>query len=276
MGITKVIADTMLLYLRSILFNLAFYIGTFVQMVLYTPFYFLLPRKKAWIVPKTWARVNLWLQKYIAGTDYVIEGLENIPEGAYIVAPKHQSAWDTYAFLPQLDDPVLILKRELMRIPLFGWYVAKMEMIPVDRGSRVKALHSITVGAQKAISEGRQILIYPEGTRRSPGAPPEYKYGIVHLYDALKLPVLPIAHNAGLYWPRRKFFRFPGTIRCRVLPLIPAGLEKEEFLRRLIETTETACDELLVAASRDVNAPPMPPTAVQRLKELSETTTTPE
>lgn len=261
----------MLLYLRSILFNLAFYIGTLVQMILYTPFYFLLPRKKAWIVPKTWARVNLWLQKYIAGTDYVIEGLENIPEGAYIVAPKHQSAWDTYAFLPQLDDPVLILKRELMRIPLFGWYVAKMEMIPVDRGSRVKALHSITKGAEKAIAEGRQILIYPEGTRRSPGAPPQYKYGIVHLYEALNLPVLPIAHNAGLYWPRRKFLRFPGTIRCRVLPPIPAGLEKEEFLRRLIETTETACDEL-VAASRDTNAPPMPPTAIERLKELGETT----
>ncbi|NNU59371.1 lysophospholipid acyltransferase family protein [Ochrobactrum soli] len=258
----------MLLYLRSILFNAAFYICTLVQMIVYTPFYFLLPRKKAWIVPKLWARVNLKLQKIIAGTDYVIEGLDNIPEGAYICAPKHQSAWDTYAFLPYLDDPVLILKRELMRIPLFGWYVAKMEMIPVDRGSRVKALHSITKGAEKAIAEGRQILIYPEGTRRAPGAPPQYKYGIVHLYDALNLPVLPIAHNAGLYWPRRKFLRFPGTIRCRVLPPIPPGLEKEEFLRRLIETTETACDELLVAASRDPNPPPMPPTAVDRLKEL--------
>lgn len=159
----------MLLYLRSILFNAAFYICTLVQMILYTPFYFILPRKKAWIVPELWARVNLWLQKHIAGTDCVVEGLENIPEGAYICAPKHQSAWDTYAFLPYLDDPVLILKRELMRIPLFGWYIAKMQMIPVDRGSRVKALHSITKGAEKAIAEGRQILIYPEGTRRSPG-----------------------------------------------------------------------------------------------------------
>lgn len=264
----------MLLYLRSILFNLAFYLNTVIQLIIFTPIYFLLPRKKAWIVPKMWARSNLWLQKHIAGTDYTIDGLENIPEGAYIVAPKHQSAWDTYAFLPQLDDPVFILKRELMRIPLFGWYLAKMQMIPVDRGSRVKALHSITHGAEKAIAEGRQILIYPEGTRRSPGAEPHYKYGIVHLYDALKLPVLPIAHNAGLYWPRRKFLRYPGTIRCRVLPPIPAGLPKDEFLHRLIEATETTCDEFLLAASRDANPPPMPPTAIERLKELGEQTST--
>lgn len=259
----------MLIIIRSVLFNLAFYISIIVQMVVYTPVYFLLPRKKAWSVPKIWARSNIWLQRKIAHTDYTIEGLEHIPTGAYIVAPKHQSFWDVFAFLPYLDDPVMILKRELMRIPLFGWYVAKMDMIPVDRGSRIKALQSITVGAQRAIREGRQILIYPEGTRRPPGAPPKYKHGIVHLYEALNLPVLPIAHNAGLYWPRRKFKRYPGTIRCRVLPLIPAGLPREEFLRRLVESTETACDEFLVAASRDANPPWMPPTAVTRLKELA-------
>jgi len=145
-------------------------------------------------------------------------------------------------------------------------------MIPVNRGARGKVMVEVMERTKEEMNAGRQLIIYPEGTRRSPGAPPQYKYGIVHLYEALNLPVLPIAHNAGLYWPRRKFLRFPGTIRCRVLPPIPAGLEKEEFLRRLIETTETACDELLVAASRDTNAPPMPPTAIERLKELGETT----
>ncbi len=126
------LADTMLLYLRSILFNAAFYLCTLVQMILYTPFYFLLPRKKAWIVPKLWARVNLWLQKHIAGTDYVIEGLENIPQGAYICAPKHQSAWDTYAFLPRLDDPVLILTMVLVMIVVMiestGMFLALSDM----------------------------------------------------------------------------------------------------------------------------------------------------
>ncbi|YBV96095.1 1-acyl-sn-glycerol-3-phosphate acyltransferase [Phyllobacteriaceae bacterium JZ32] len=258
----------MITVIRSLLFNTAFYVSIIVQMIVFTPVYFLMPRKKAWVVPKNWALSNLWLQKVIAGTDYTIDGLENIPEGAYICAPKHQSFWDVFAFLPRLDDPVMILKRELMWIPLFGWYVAKMRMIPIDRGTRAKALRSITLGAQKAIEEGRQILIYPEGTRRPPGAPPQYKYGIAHIYAELGLPVVPIAHNAGLYWPRRKFRRYPGTIRCRVLPPIEAGLDKEVFFKRLIEVTEAACDELLIAAAKDENPPPMPPTAIQRLKEL--------
>ncbi len=212
----------MLLYLRSILFNAAFYICTLVQMILYTPFYFILPRKKAWIVPELWARVNLWLQKHIAGTDCVVEGLENIPEGAYICAPKHQSAWDTYAFLPYLDDPVLILKRELMRIPLFGWYIAKMQMIPVDRGSRVKRC----IPSPRARKGNCRRPPDPHLSRRHPpfaGAPPQYKYGIVHLYEALNLPVVPIAHNAGLYWPRRKFLRYPGTIRSAHPSAHPGG-----------------------------------------------------
>ncbi len=257
-----------MLQIRSLAFNAAFYASLIVQMILWTPIYFLSPRKRAWFIPRFWSRSSLWLYEKIARTRSDITGLENLPEGSFILAPKHQSFWDTIAFFPYLDDPLYILKRELTWIPFFGWYVKKMRMIPVDRGSRVKALHSIVTGAQKAIAEGRQILIYPEGTRRAPGAPPEYKYGIVHLYQALNLPVLPIAHNAGLYWPRRRFLRYPGTIRCRVLPPIPAGLPKDEFLRRLIEATETACDELLVAASRDPNPPPMPPTAVERLKEL--------
>lgn len=258
----------MLTAIRSLLFNFFFYLSMILQMILWTPIYFLMPRKKAWLVPKFWARSSLWLQKKIAGTDFIIEGLENIPAGAYIVAPKHQSFWDVFAFLPYLDDPVMILKRELMRIPVFGWYVGKMEMIPVDRGSRVKALKSITTGAEKAIAEGRQVLIYPEGTRRAPGAEPQYKYGVAHLYAELNLPVLPIAHNAGLYWPRRSIFRYPGAIRARVLPVIPAGLDKHEFLERLTRDTETGCDELLIAAAQDKNPPPMPPIAVSRLKEL--------
>jgi 1-acyl-sn-glycerol-3-phosphate acyltransferase len=258
----------MIIAIRSVLFNLAFYISLIIQMILFLPLTLLLPRKKAWIVPKFWARSNLFLQKYIAGTDFVVEGAENLPEGAYICAPKHQSFWDVYAFLSYIPDPVYILKRDLMRIPLFGWYLKKMKMIPVDRGTGIKALHSISGGTQEAIADGRQIMIYPEGTRRAPGAPPAYKYGIVHLYMNLGLPVVPIAHNAGRYWPRRKFMRYPGTVRCRILPPIEPGLDKETFLQRLIEATETACDEFLVQASQDKNPPPMPATAKARLAEL--------
>lgn len=260
----------MLTVIRSVLFNLAFYISLIIQMILFLPLTLSLPRKKAWIVPKFWARTNLFLQKHIAGTDFIVEGAENLPEGAYICAPKHQSFWDVYAFLSYTPDPVYILKRDLMRIPLFGWYLKKMQMIPVDRGTGIKALNSISGSTRQAIADERQIMIYPEGTRRAPGAAPAYKYGVVHLYMNLGLPVVPIAHNAGLYWPRRKFMRYPGTIRCRILPPIQPGLEKEAFLKKLIEVTETACDELLLQAAKDTNPPPMPPTARQRLAELRE------
>lgn len=257
-----------MLKIRSLAFNLAFYVAIIIEMIVFTPFYFLAPRRKAWWVPKFWARSNLWLQKMIAGTDHVIEGLENIPEGPCIIAPKHQSAWDTFAFLPHIPDAIYILKRELLWIPLFGWYVGKMRMIPVNRGSRAKVLKEVRRLARERIAEGRQLIIYPEGTRRPPGAPPAYKWGVAELYSALELPVVIIAHNAGLYWPRRKFLRHPGTIRVRVLPPIEPGLEKEVFYERLVRETEAACDDLLVAAARDPNPPPMPETARQRLKEL--------
>ncbi len=258
-----------MIFLRSLIFNIAFYLAIIVQMIVQTPVYFLLPRIKAWVVPKNWARLNLWLQKVIVGCDHKIDGLENIPAGPSIIAAKHQSFWDVYAFLPHIPDPVYILKRELMWIPLFGWYVAKMRMIPVDRGSRTVALNSITVGAKKAISEdNRQIMIYPEGTRRAPGDEPAYKYGVAHLYHELRIPVVPIAHVAGLYWPRRKFMRYPGTIKCRVLPPIQPGLSKDEFLKELARVTEAACDELLIEAATGPNPPPMPPTAKKRLAAL--------
>lgn len=258
----------MLVIIRSLLFNIVFYLSIIIQMLIYTPFFFFLPHKKAWAIPKFWGRSNLWLQKHIAGTDLILEGLENLPDGAYIVAAKHQSFWDVFAFLSHLDDPVFILKRELMRIPFFGWYLAKMKMIPVDRGSGLKAVNSMLAGAQIAIKEGRQIVIFPEGTRREPGAEPHYKYGIVRLYTELNIPVIPIAHNAGLYWPRHKFLRYPGAIRARILPPIEPGLDKDVFLARLIEETETACDELLLLASQDHNPPPMPPSAQKKLAKM--------
>ena len=257
-----------MIVLHSIAFNLAFYVNLIVRMIVLSPVYFLSPREKAWKIPKDWVLSNHALFKAIVGTDYEIEGVENLPEGPFIFAPKHQSFWDAYAFLHLLDDPVYILKRELMWIPFFGWYVAKMRMIPIHRGSRSIALKAALDGARTRISEGRQLIIYPEGTRRPPGAEPRYKYGIVQIYDTLKLPVVPVAHNAGMFWPRRKFLRFPGTIKCRILPPIQPGLSKEEFLERLVEVTEKNCDELLVEIAQSPNPPPFPETARQRLREL--------
>jgi 1-acyl-sn-glycerol-3-phosphate acyltransferase len=257
-----------MLVVRSLAFNVAFYLSLIIQMIVWTPFYFIAPRHLAWFVPKFWARSSLKLQEWIAGTESRIEGMENLPDGPFILAPKHQSFWDTISFFPYLRDPVYILKRELMWIPMFGWYVAKMRMIPINRGSRSKALKQALVIARERMAENRQLIIYPEGTRRAPGDEPAYKWGIVEIYSALGVPVVPVAHVAGLYWPRRKFLRFPGVIHARFLPPIEPGLAKEAFMERLVSETEAACDELLVEAARSANPPQMPPTAVKRLREL--------
>lgn len=262
----------MTVILRSLAFNVAFYANLIVQMILWTPYYFLAPRHDAWIVPKFWARSCMWLHEKLAGAKAEIIGLENLPKGSFILAPKHQSFWDAIAFFSYLDDPLYILKRELRWIPFFGWYVMKMRMIPVDRGNRSKALRAVVAATKEELARNpRQLIIYPEGTRRPPGAEPAYKYGIVELYSQLGLPVVPVAHVAGLYWPRRKFMRYPGTIRARFLEPIAPGLSKEQFMDRLVRVTENACDELLVEAAGSTNPPPMPPTAVKRLEQLGVT-----
>lgn len=254
---------------RSILFNTVFYLNLIAQMIIMTPAYFLLPRKKAYVIAKNWARSNHWLFDKIVGTTFEIEGLENIPKGGgYIFAPKHQSFWDAYALLPWLDDPLYILKRELTWIPLFGWYLKKQRMVPVNRNARGKVMAAVMERTKAEMDTGRQLIIYPEGTRRPPGATPEYKYGIARLYRDLQVPVVPVVMHPGLFWPRRKFIRYPGHFKVQILPAIPPGMDPDAFLAHLIDVMETASDRLLVetvAANPDL---PLPPTAEQRLAEL--------
>ncbi|MEN9894432.1 MAG: hypothetical protein RIR97_284 [Pseudomonadota bacterium] len=257
-----------MIVLRSLLFNLVFYINLIVQMIIFTPFYFLAPRKLAYTVPKNWVRSNHWLLKVMVGTTFSIEGLENIPQGGCIFAPKHQSFWDAYGLLPWQDDPVYILKRELMWIPVFGWYVAKQRMIPVDRGAKGKVMADVLVRTRERMADGRQLIIYPEGTRRPPGAPSEYKYGIARLYRDLQVPVVPIVMHPGLFWPRRKFLRYPGHFIVRILPAIPPGMEPDQFFEHLVTVMETASDTLLVETVRDNPHLPLPPTARTRITEL--------
>jgi 1-acyl-sn-glycerol-3-phosphate acyltransferase len=257
-----------MLVLRSLLFNALFYITTFVQMVVMTPYYFAVPRAKAWIVPNNWSRVNNWLLRVICGATVEFKGLENIPDGPCIIAAKHQSAWDTFVFLPYLKDPVLILKRVLMRIPLFGQFVAKMDMIAIDRASRDEARRQVNKGAVRAKNDGRQILIYPEGTRRSPGDEPAYKQGVSMIYEATGLAVVPVAHNAGMFWPRRRFLRYPGKMTVEFLPPIPAGLKRDEMFKRLVSELEARCDALLIDGASQPNPPPLAESAIKRLEEL--------
>jgi 1-acyl-sn-glycerol-3-phosphate acyltransferase len=253
---------------RSLIFNVLFYMMFIAEMIIFTPVYFVLPRKKAYFIPKFWAKSNLWLMKLICGTTVEIEGLENLPKGAFIFAPKHQSFWDTFAFLPHIEDPLYILKRELLWIPVFGWYVAKQRMIGVNRAARGKAMTDVMARTLEEMKTGRQLIIYPEGTRRPPGAEPVYKYGIARLYRDLQMPVVPVVHHAGIFWPRRKSIRQGGVIKARILPPIQPGMDEKDFFDHLVKTMEEASDRCLLDT---VDANPglvLPPTAKKRIAEL--------
>ena len=149
-------------------------------------------------------------------------------------------------------DPAFILKRELMWIPFFGWYAWKAGMIPVNRGKRSQALADMTACARAELARNRQIVIFPEGTRRAPGAEPSYKYGIVHLYAETGVPCLPLALNSGLFWPRRSFRRYPGTIVVEVLDPIPPGLDKQVSPSGCSTMIETATARLIAEGEREL------------------------
>lgn len=235
-----------MLFLRSLLANVVFYINLSLWLVFAAFPALLLPRRYLTKVAAAWARSALYLMRITAGTRYEIKGLENIPEGGLMVAAKHQSFWETFVLVMLFPDPVFILKRELTWIPFFGWCLLKLRMIPVDRGGKARALTAVARRARVELGQnGRQLLIFPEGTRRAPGAPPDYKYGVAHLYGSLGVPCVPVALNSGLFWPRRKFLRPPGTIRLEFLPPILPGLPKAEFYALLQETIETASNRLL-------------------------------
>jgi 1-acyl-sn-glycerol-3-phosphate acyltransferase len=236
-----------LIVLRSIVFNLLFYINTAVWLVVALPTFFMSYRAIV-SVAKTWGRCNLFLLRVICGLHADFRGLEKLPRGPIIVAAKHQSAWDTFALLWMFDDPTFILKRELQWIPLFGWFTIKGRMVPVDRGGGAQALEAMTERVRVALAEGRQIVIFPEGTRRAAGAEPRYKYGVARLYAACGVRCVPIALNSGLFWPRRSIRRLPGTVVAEILDPIEPGLAVDIFFQRLQDDIETATARLIAEA----------------------------
>ena len=232
------------LILRSLIFNLAFYLVTALFMVVCLPL-LLMPRR--WImVPFRWhAQICCWLLGALCGVRFVVRGREHLPTGPALIAAKHQSAWDTFGLVPLLPDPCYVMKSELGRIPLYGAYAAKFGMVFVSREKRAAALRDLLTQARARIADKRQIIIFPEATRREPGAPPDYKPGVAALYQAVAVPCVPVALNSGLVWPRRRFLRYPGTIVVEFLPPILPGLQRLEFMRMLEERLETASARLL-------------------------------
>ncbi|WP_246164057.1 lysophospholipid acyltransferase family protein [Blastochloris sulfoviridis] len=242
--------------LRSLAFNFLFYLSVLVHSVLYMPS-LAMSRQAVIRATQSWARTVDFLLHTVMGVRIECRGLENIPPGPLLVASKHQSAWETFGLLLFLTDPVFVMKRELMRLPFYGWYCRRAGMIPVDRAGGGAALRRLAEDARGAIALGRQIIIFPEGTRRPVDAAPDYKPGVGLLYGQLGVPCLPVALNSGLVWPRRTFRRYPGTIIVEFLPPIPPGLPRAEFMARLQEGIERA-SAALVAEGRANAIGPQP------------------
>ena len=240
-----------MIYVRSALFNIVFYVNLILFLVLGSGFYFT-PRIWSIRALQAWARTSLFWLRVIAGVRYEVRGRDHIPSGACLVAGKHQSFWETFAILPLLDDPAMVLKKELTYIPFFGWFIYKFRMIPVERSAGSQALRALIDAAERAVALGRQVVIMPEGTRRAPDDPPDYKPGAAALYGKLNVPCIPFALNSGLFWPRRQFIRRPGTIVISFLEPIPPGLNRKVFHSRLETSIETETRRL-VAEGRSRN-----------------------
>jgi 1-acyl-sn-glycerol-3-phosphate acyltransferase len=238
-----------LILLRSIAFNVAFYLNTALWLVLALPTFFM-PFWGIVEIARLWGKINLVLLRVICGIKVEIRGREKIPQGPLLVASKHQSAWETFALITLFPNPVFILKRELQWIPIFGWFTIKGRMVPVNRGRGAAALRAMTERAHYELRQNRQLIIFPEGTRRPAGAEPRYKYGVAHVYKGADVPCLPIALNSGLFWPRRTFLRFPGTVIVEILDVIPPGLDEDAFFDRLQSEIETATARLIEEGRR--------------------------
>lgn len=247
-----------MLVLRSYLFNILFYLATIVMLVGGLPL--LVTRRGTIALAHAWGHVGLWLLRVVCGTRVEFRGLEHIPprgrtrDSARLVASKHQSFLETFALATVVPDPTFILKRELMWIPLFGWCLARSGAVPIDRSRGSRAIPEMNRRAAEAMAEGLQLIIFPEGTRRAPGAPPAYKAGAAHLYVRLGVPCLPVAVNSGLYWPRRSVLRRPGTAVIAFLEPIPPGMPRDAFAALMEERIERAADALLAEGRAELGA----------------------
>lgn len=221
-----------------------------------------------WETALYWVRSNLFVLRWAAGIRTVVEGVENIPEGPCILASKHMSDWDIFAILPHTRRPAFIAKRELMDLPFFGQAARSFDTIRVDRSQRGEAIPLMLSDARRAKALGCRIVIFPEGTRKAPGAPPDYRQGVVRLYRDLDLPVVPVALNSGLFWGRNNLILWPGTARLRFLPAIPPGLDAESFMARLVRTIEAETGRLLLEAWDAGLRRPVPAALRERLEAI--------
>lgn len=235
-----------MIWIRSAIFNVVFFVWTTLVVLAGAPLLVFSHRVMV-AYARFWTKSVLLLLKAICGLDYRVVGREKIPEGACIIASKHQSAWDTIVFFSLVPMPTYILKRELLMVPFFGWQLLRSGMIPVDRKGGAGALKKVMARSAEALAQGRQIVIFPQGTRVAPGAAAPYQPGTIGLYSHLKTAVVPAALDSGRFWARRSFVKKPGTITIEFLEPIPPGLPRARFAKLLEERIETASNRLLAS-----------------------------
>jgi 1-acyl-sn-glycerol-3-phosphate acyltransferase len=230
-------------WIRSAIFNVVFFAWTTVVVIVAVPL-LAMPQHVMVAYARCWSWSVLLLLRLICGLRYRIVG--EVPKGGVIVACKHQSAWDTIAFFQIVASPVYILKRELLMVPLFGWCLLKSGMIAIDRKGGASTMRKTIVKAAERLAEGRQIVIFPQGTRVAPGVKAPYQPGAVGLYTHLDTAIVPAALDSGRFWARRSFLKKPGMITLEFLEPIPPGLKRAEAQRLIEERIETASDRLLM------------------------------
>lgn len=224
----------------------------------------------SWSMAVFWCASNLQYLRWIAGVKTRVSGEENIPPGGCIIAAKHQSDWDVFAIFPHSGRPAYIVKKELMDIPFFGWAARSLDCIEVDRKKGAEAIPAMMAQAHAAIDRGCRIVIFPEGTRKAPLAPADYRQGIVRLYSELNVPVVPVALNSGLFWGRNSLVIWPGTAEAKFLPAIEAGLAPDVFMDRLKKAIESESNSLILKAEETGLARPIGPDLRSKLDALKQ------
>ncbi|HEX3673665.1 MAG TPA: lysophospholipid acyltransferase family protein [Rhizomicrobium sp.] len=203
-----------------------------------------MPRQAVIHASRFWSRCVFWGARVLAGQRFEIRGTP--PQSGVLVASKHMSLWDTIALYLALYDAAFVLKRELLRIPFYGWYIKKAGIIAIDRGGHASALRKMAADSRAAFAAGRSVLIFPEGTRQLPGAAPAYKPGVAGLYGQIDVPCVPVALNSGLFWSGPLgFIKKPGAMVLEFLEPIPPGLKRQEFMATLETRIETATAKLV-------------------------------
>jgi 1-acyl-sn-glycerol-3-phosphate acyltransferase len=236
-----------MLLARSLLFTVLFYLNLTLILIAMLPT-LLMPCGAIFFLARVWAKNALWLLQTICGTTVEYRGLHHLPKGGFLFAAKHQAFLETFAILPILPDWTFVLKRELTRIPLFGWYLLFARQIAIDRKRGAAALTDVVERSREALEQGRPVILFPEGTRQKVGAPPAYKAGIGRIYAGSNVACVPVALNTGLFWPRDSVLRRPGRVVIEVLEPIPPGLDKRAFMAELTNRIETATDRLVAEA----------------------------